>query len=54
MTRDEVKARLKELAQDSDTEVAHRLADEVLCRFLEHLGEHEVVELYNEVDKWYG
>ena len=36
-----------------DTEMAHCNADSVLCNLLEELGYGEVVEVYNEIDKWY-
>lgn len=36
-----------------DTEVSHKLADDVLCDLLCELGFDEVVEEYHEIDKWY-
>lgn len=36
-----------------DEEVAHCLADEILCDLLINLGYIELVSEYNDVDKWY-
>jgi hypothetical protein len=36
-----------------DTEIAHSIADDVLCTLLIELGYKEVVDAYNEIDKWY-
>lgn len=44
---------LRELADDKDTEVAHIMADSILCRILLDLGYNEIVEAYDAVDKWY-
>ena len=41
-----------EIEQD-DKEVAHVLADEVLCNLLESLGYVELVEEYDSIHKWY-
>lgn len=50
--------RMKEVKQKyeveaDDTEVAHCLADEVLCDLLESLGYVELVEEFNNLEKWY-
>lgn len=50
--------RIKEVKQryeieEEDTEVAHALADEVLCDLLESLGYAGLVEEYNSIHKWY-
>ena len=39
--------------EKGDTEVAHVLADEVLCDLLESLGYVEIVEEFNSIYKWY-
>ena len=44
---------LKKLVDDSDWEVAHVKADGVLVSLLEDLGYTEVVEIYDEIGKWY-
>ena len=49
---------LKELKQiqdsgDLDTESDHLLADAILCRYLESIGQREIVEAYRDISKWY-
>jgi hypothetical protein len=36
-----------------DEEVAHCLADELLCNLLKELGYEDIVESFNKIDKWY-
>ena len=36
-----------------DQEMTHILADHILCEFLEDLGHRDLVELFEEVGKWY-
>lgn len=38
---------------DGDAEIAHKMADDVLCEFLIALGHEDLVELWNDVEKWY-
>lgn len=38
----------------SDIEADHEDADDILCKLLSYLGYDEIVNLYMEVDKWYG
>ena len=52
MTKEEAIAKLKE-ANKLDTECAHYKADEIICKLLNSLGYQEVVEVYNDIDKWY-
>lgn len=44
---------LKEAQENTDTEVAHLDADQVLCDLLEALGYKKVVDAYHKVNKWY-
>jgi hypothetical protein len=37
----------------TDTEIAHGMADEILCDFLIGLGYGDIVEEYKKIDKWY-
>lgn len=53
MTKEECIEQLLEAAKDKDTEVAHNIADDILCEFLESLGYMDVVLAYDKVDKWY-
>ena len=45
--------RLKVEQKNSDTEVAHGNADEILCQLLQDFGYDEVVDEYYKVHKWY-
>lgn len=36
-----------------DPEVAHGIADDVLCAFLRTLGYDDIVEAWEQVPKWY-
>jgi|TARA_R110000803_G_scaffold110244_1_gene178632 hypothetical protein len=53
LTKEQVLQRLKECAADDDTEMAHVAADTALCEFLIALGHEDVVDAYNDVDKWF-
>lgn len=53
MDRDNAISRLIELQNNGDTEAAHSLADEVLCKLLAALGYQDVVDAWKKVDKWY-
>ena len=44
---------LKELATFKDIEAAHIQADDMLCWLLEQLGYKEVVDAYEDINKWY-
>jgi hypothetical protein len=44
---------LKTLQESGDTEMAHSIADTVLCELLVELGYEDVVEEYNKISKWY-
>lgn len=50
-----VQSELKELIVQSeeDAEGPHCRADRLLCELLEELGYVEIVELYEDVRKWY-
>ena len=39
--------------KNSDIEVAHIVADSVLCDFLRDLGHGDLVDEWEKVDKWY-
>lgn len=53
MTKQEVKAKLRELAEWGDIETAHVEADDAIMSFLKWLGHEDVVELFDKIDKWY-
>lgn len=52
MTKEKAIAELKE-ANKLATECAHYKADEILCKLLNSLGYQDVVEVYNDIYKWY-
>ena len=51
MNKEEAIIKLKELGYGGEFE--HEKADIILCDLLESLGYSDVVELYNEIVKWY-
>jgi hypothetical protein len=57
MSNKEIQEIIKELNELSmysgDTEMNHECADDVLCNLLIDLGYQDVVDAYNEIDKWY-
>lgn len=50
MTKEELLQRLAQLQGNSDKEVAHIEADELL---LEYIADAEIRAAYDELDKWY-
>jgi len=48
-----VKADLFKAVDNQDIENAHTDADDSLCELLNGFGFGEIVEIYNNVDKWY-
>ena len=53
MTSKEVIKELIEEQENGDYEIAHSIADDILCEFLVSLGYEDVVAEYNLVGKWY-
>lgn len=53
ISREEAIEKLKEQQNNEDIEVAHSIADTILCRLLESLGYSDVVREYDRVEKWY-
>lgn len=45
--------KLKKLADNNDTEVAHSEADDILCNILLEFGLDETVDLWKKINKWY-
>ena len=52
MTPEEFAKAMKE-TQCSDTEIAHCLADDLMCDLLKSLGYEEGIAIFLESDKWY-
>lgn len=46
-------AEMDECAKSDDTEWAHYEADEILCKFLCECGYDELVDKFDNVNKWY-
>ena len=53
MDREEAIEKLKQAQESGDIEIAHVDADDILCELLIGLGYSDVVNEYNEVEKWY-
>lgn len=47
------KKTLEQAKLNRDIEYAHVNADEALCELLKGLGFNDIVDLFDEVDKWY-
>lgn len=45
--------KMKELVINDDPEYAHEVADNILCEVLKYHGYEDLVDIYNEVPKWY-
>ena len=52
MTKEEAIEQLKSI-ESGDTEACHCIADDILCEFLRSLGYGDVVDEWDNVDKWY-
>ena len=52
---EKVKSKLTEITSEKqyDIEADHSIADDLLCELLIALGQQEIVDLYDKVDKWY-
>lgn len=44
---------LKVLQEDDDTELDHIMADDVVAKVLRMLGQNELADEYEKIDKWY-
>ena len=49
----EALGQMKELVKNDDYEIAHSRADDVLCDLLRTMGFNELVDVYDQVGKWY-
>lgn len=54
ISKEEFAARMRAIANDSDTEAAHSKADRLLCEVLVSLGYEDGVEVFELMDRWYG
>ena len=50
---EELCEQMRTLQNSSDTEDAHGKADDILCEALKVFGCNELVELYEQIEKWY-
>lgn len=53
MTKEEAIQKLKLQQLSDDPEVAHSIADDILCELLKSLGYEDVVIEWEQIDKWY-
>lgn len=44
---------MRRIGRDNGTEMAHILADELMCKLLRELGYGEGVDIFKKMDKWY-
>ena len=44
---------MRRIDRNNDTEMAHILADELMCKLLRELGYGEGVDIFKQMDKWY-
>lgn len=44
---------MRRINRNNDTEMAHILADELMCKLLRELGYDEGVDIFEQMDKWY-
>ena len=45
--------KLNTILENTDTEMAHFEADDVLVSILLELGYQEITDVYNKINKWY-
>jgi len=50
---EELCEQMRTLQNNSDIEDAHGKADDILCEALKMFGCNELIELYEQIDKWY-
>jgi hypothetical protein len=53
MEREEIIEELEQLKGWHDREMAHVEADQLLCKLLIELGYKDVVDAWENIDKWY-
>lgn len=53
--KEKIRKQMRHLVEQAgyDQETDHSNADGLLCAMLELCGEHEMVELFCQLDKWY-
>ena len=52
-SKDAIRRLKRQQPEDIDTEIAHFVADDIICEFLVSLGYEDVVAEYDLVVKWY-
>lgn len=50
---EELCEQMRALQNSSDIEDAHGKADDILCEALKVFGCNELIELYEQIEKWY-
>lgn len=53
ITAEEFKNKMMEIAIPGDPEIAHQMADVLLCRTLRELGYCEGIDIFEKIDKYY-
>lgn len=49
----EATEKMKRIQNNRDTEMAHFIADDLLCEILNEIGCKDLVDEYNKIEKWY-
>lgn len=44
---------MRRIDRNNNTEMAHILADELMCKLLREFGYGEGVDIFEQMDKWY-
>lgn len=52
-TEKDIVEELERLSHDKDIEAKHAKANTLIMEFLEQLGYTEIVEAYDNIEKWY-
>ena len=54
MTKEQALQQMQRLVDEgADTEGDHMDADRILCEFLKTLGHGDLVDVYDELDRWF-
>ena len=53
ITQAEFERRMQEISKMEDSEVAHKMADDLLCEVLNQYGYAAGIRLFQAMDKWY-
>lgn len=49
---EDIKLELEKILENDEPE-DHEIADDLLCKLLRRLGYDEIVDIYEDIEKWY-